>query len=116
MPKRNKDLAEQIGRRIAKRRKELNLTQEEAAERAELSLQFLACVERGIKGLGSESIVKLSRALDTSADYLLTGAMTGEESGYIQRLLTPMNEEQRQAVEEIIKKVLLVGGYEIPEK
>lgn len=116
MPKRNKDLAEQIGHRIARRRKELKLTQEEAAERAGLSLQFFACAERGIKGLGAESMIKISQALETSADYLLTGTMAQGEADYIQRLLAPMTEEQRQATVEIIKNVLLACKYKIPEK
>lgn len=51
MPKRNQELAREIGLRIARRRKELGWSQEETAERAGLSAQFLACVERGEKAL-----------------------------------------------------------------
>lgn len=76
MSKRNSNLAKQIGLRIAKRRKELKLTQEIAAEQAGISSQFLTCVERGTKGLGADSIIKISLALETSTDYLLTGSIS----------------------------------------
>lgn len=45
MPETNDDLAVEIGRRIAARRNQLRLTQEEAAERAGLTQQFFASVE-----------------------------------------------------------------------
>ena len=51
----------------------MGLTQEELADRSGLSQSFLTCVERGEKGLGFGSIVKISHALGTSTDYLLTG-------------------------------------------
>ena len=92
MPKRNTELAVEIGSRIAARRKELKWTQEEAAERAGLSHQFLACAERGIKGIGAESILKLCKAMDISADYLLAGCMTPAERDYLSQLLAPMSE------------------------
>lgn len=115
MPKRNSSLAEQIGQRIAKRRKELKLTQEIVAERAGISSQFLVCVERGTKGLGAESIIKISLPLDTSTDYLLTGFISQAEIDYIHHLLEPLTEDQRHAITEIIKNALLIGGYKIPE-
>lgn len=116
MPKRNTELAVEIGSRIAARRKELKWTQEEAAERAGLSHQFLACAERGIKGIGAESILKLCKAMDISADYLLAGCMTPAERDYLSQLLAPMSERQRDEVIEIIKHVLSACGYELPER
>ena len=116
MPKRNHELAKEIGMRIARRRRELGWNQEETAERAGLSAQFLACVERGEKGFSADSIVKVCHALDISADYLLTGCVTVSEVSYIQKLLAPMSEVQRAAAEEILKNLLLACGYEIPEK
>ena len=47
--KRDLLFAKEMGKRIAQRRKELGLTQEKAAERCGLSLQFFASVETGGK-------------------------------------------------------------------
>ena len=114
MAKRDAELKKEIGERAAKRRNELNLTQENVAEKAGLSQQFYACIERGIKGASAETLLKLSRALNISADYLLTGAMTQEEQDYINRMLRCLSEEQRLAAEEIIKNLLIACGYDLP--
>ena len=108
MPKRNVTQAALIGRRILKRRKELGLTQENLADRSGLSQSFLTCVERGEKGLGFDSIIKISCALETSV-------IRQNESDYIQRLLEQLDETQRDHTVEILKHLLIVGGHIPPE-
>ena len=115
MAKRNTKLMKEIGERMSKRRGELRLTQEMVAEKAGLSHQFYACIERGIKGASAETLLKICRALDTSADYLLMGAMTIEEREYTNRMLQRLNENQRTAAEEIIKNLLIACGYDLPQ-
>lgn len=115
MPKRNEPQAEQIGKRIYKKRKEMNLTQDTLAERSGLSQSFLTCVERGEKGLGYDSLIKLCDALGTSADYLLTGVMSPKESNYILSLFEPFNEDQREQAIEIVKHLLIMSGHTPPD-
>lgn len=105
----------EIGHRIFKRRKALGLTQEELADHAGLSHQFLACVERGEKGLGFDSIIKVSSALGTTTDYLLTGAITPEESDQIHALFELMSDIQRQAAMEIIQNLLIISRDNSPK-
>jgi len=64
---------EKMGKRIAQKRKELDLPQEELAERADISPQAMSTAERGIKALRPENLLKISKALNVSTDYLLTG-------------------------------------------
>ena len=116
MPKSDPNLSKTIGVRIAHRRQELGWTQAQAAERAGLSHQFYACAERGIKGIGVDSIIKICKTLEISADYLLTEAMPAQDKSYIIKMLETMNETQRQATEEIIKNVLIACGYDVPKK
>ena len=71
--------AQEMGKRVAQRRKELGLTQEKAAERCGLSQQFFASIETGGKNVRGESLLKLAMGLDISADYLLTGRVTDLE-------------------------------------
>ena len=73
MAKRNPELTLAIAKRISARRMELKLTQERAADLAGLSRPFYACIERGEKGVGADSLLKICTALEISADYLLTG-------------------------------------------
>lgn len=62
-----------MGLRIQELRKGLDLTQETLAERAGMTSQTISTAELGKKALRPENIVKLSRALGVSTDYLLTG-------------------------------------------
>ena len=64
----------EIGRRVAKRRRILNLTQEELAELAELSKTHVQNIERGSSKCSVESLMHLSDALQVTPDYLLSGS------------------------------------------
>ena len=63
-----------IGRRLRCRREELALTREKPAECAEISVQFLADIETGRKGMTVQTLRKLALALHCSADDLVFGA------------------------------------------
>lgn len=69
------DLLKDMGRRIMNRRKELGLTQEQLAAKADLTTQTISTAERGIKALRPENMVKICNALHMTADYLLMGQM-----------------------------------------
>lgn len=62
----------QIGRRIARRRNVLAMTQAELAEKADLSATYTGNVERGAR-CSIETLMKLCAALDVTPDYLLLG-------------------------------------------
>lgn len=68
----------EIGKRIARRRKRLGLTQAEVEERAELSYKYLSNIERGISIPSTEVIMRLAIALDTTPDEFLVGAVRNE--------------------------------------
>ena len=61
-----------IGQNISEYRKELNLTQEQLAERAGISQQFLSRLERGIAVPSVATIMSLCDAMDLEANNLLT--------------------------------------------
>lgn len=105
-----------IGKRIAARRTELRMTQEQAADLTGLSRPFYACIERGEKGVGAESLLKICKAFQISADYLLTGAMQPAERQYMNKMISQLNEDQRKAALTIIENLLQACGYELPER
>ena len=63
-----------IGKRLKSRRVTLEMTREKLAARAKISDKFLYELERGNKGMSAQTLLKLSRALDVSADWLLEAA------------------------------------------
>lgn len=66
-----------IGLRVRQRREELGLTREKMAERAGLSVQFMASVELGKQSMTTDSLKKVCRALCVSADYIVFGTRPG---------------------------------------
>lgn len=71
---------EEIGSRIKKLRESRNFTREELADKAEISSKFLYELEKGRKGLSADTLLKLSRTLSCSCDYILTGETFEKEN------------------------------------
>lgn len=66
---------EEIGKRIARRRKELGLKQSEVEEKADLSQKYLSNIERSISIPSIEVIMRIALALDTTPDEFLVGTL-----------------------------------------
>ena len=64
---------EAIGERVRHRRRVLRLTQEQVAERVEVSTSFIGHIERAEKKPSLETMTKLARALNISLDELVLG-------------------------------------------
>ena len=98
----------EIGKRIIKRRKQLGLSQEQLAELADVSPQMISTAERGSKSILSENLYKISKALNVSADYLLSGEITESSFSemYKRVLKTPaeMQEKIFQLIDILLEK------------
>lgn len=98
----------EMGKRIIKRRKQLGLSQEQLAELADVSPQMISTAERGNKSILSENLYKISKALNVSADYLLSGEITESSFSemYKRILKTPaeMQEKIFQVIDILLEK------------
>ena len=99
----NRTLIQEMGIRIIIRRRQLGLTQEELAEKAELNSQVISTAELGKKALRPENIARLSKALDVSADYLLTGMIIDKDILLIDQKIRGLSVEQVHHLENIIE-------------
>lgn len=63
-----------LGRRVKDLRRQQNMTQEELAEKIDVSASFLGHIERGTRIASLETLVKLCQALDTDPNYLLAAS------------------------------------------
>ena len=72
----------QIGRRIAKRLKKLNLKQAEVSERADISNTYMSNIERAKSIPSTEVIMRLAFALETTPDEFLVGTARHEDGGW----------------------------------
>ena len=62
-----------LGLNVRKRREGLDLTQLEAAEKADLDPTYISGIERGVRNPSLISIARLAKALKTTASELCTG-------------------------------------------
>lgn len=61
------------GKRIAALRKEKGLTQEQLAEKINISTSTLGKIERGIQGFSIDLLIEMAIFFDISTDYILIG-------------------------------------------
>ena len=99
---------EEIGQRIAERRKRLGLTQEALAERGEVITQFVSYAEAGKRAMRPENLLKISSALGVSADYLLTGDIIDKDMLLLSEKLKQLSPSQLRIVESIIDETILL--------
>ncbi len=107
----------ETGNRILKLRKEQGLTRERLAEMADISVQFLADIEKGRKNMTVTTLRKLSAALLVTTDYIVNGkenssTETENELLSLCRALSP----KRQANAAKLLRVFLEALNENEEK
>ena len=93
---------QEIGKRIMDRRKKLGLTQEALAEKGEVTTQFVSYAESGKQAMRPENLLKISSALEVSADYLLTGEIIDKDLLILSDKLRRLTPSQVRTVEAII--------------
>ena len=69
----------EIGKRIARRRKELGLRQSQVSELADISDPYMSNIERAVSIPSTEVIMRLALALDTTPDEFLVGTARRKE-------------------------------------
>lgn len=94
-----------MGDRIREVRKKQGLTQDQLAERLDVSVEFVGQIERAQKLPSMQVFIKLIEVLNVSADYLLrdsvsTGQLFGDNA--IGRKLEKLKPKQRIALEALI--------------
>ena len=94
-----------IGDRIKEIRKKRGLTQEQLAEKLDISVQFVGQIERGLKLPSMPVFIKLVEILNVSSDYLLrdsvsTGQLLGDNA--LGRKIENLKLKHRIALEALI--------------
>lgn len=93
----------EIGIRISKRRKDLGLTQEQLAEKMDVSIQMISNLERGNKAIKIENLIKLSDILQVSTDYILLGKYTDKDNEQLFKKINTLTSREYQLVSDLIE-------------
>lgn len=98
----------EIGGRLRKLREHRELTRERLAEYADISVQFLADIEMGRKGMTVQTLRKLATALHCSSDTIVFGnqVMKKNTEDSLRALFLSLSPKQVEQVEEILKLIL----------
>ena len=91
-----------VGQRITERRKKLGWTQEELAEKGDLTPQFVSYAESGKRAMRPENLLKISSTLGGSADYLLTGEIIDKDLLLLSNKLQKLSASQLRIIENIV--------------
>lgn len=72
-------MEKEIGHRIKKRRKELGITQTQIQQKTNISSGNLSCIENGKYLPSAMALMELSKILNCSVDWILTGNLPDTE-------------------------------------
>jgi len=86
-----KQLLKEMGKRYFEARKSKGLTQEEAAEIAEVTQQAISGAELGKSFLSPDSMLRLCTAYGISCDYLLTGEISDKDAFIIDKQIKELD-------------------------
>ena len=92
----------EIGGRIKEVRKERGITQEQLAEYADISVEFVSLVETGRSSLKVPTLAKIASALTISTDYLIYGSAHYTENPKINAMLSKVPDSKKNQVEKLI--------------
>ncbi|WP_428268647.1 helix-turn-helix domain-containing protein [Haliangium sp.] len=103
----DKALAQSIGQAARAARISLQLTQEDAAERIGVSVEFYSRIERGAALPSLQTFVRMSYVLDVSSDVMI-GRRTAEPGGVSPKVVTsllPQAQEERPEVRRVLRRL-----------
>ncbi len=103
------DLKKSFGRRVKELRKKSGLTQEELAEKTELSVTFIGLVERGVNIPSVKTCDKIAKALGVSLDELFYFQRDDKRMNMIKSLLFKIRKgkiEEISLINEVAERIL----------
>lgn len=105
---------QEIGRRITERRKKLGWTQEELAEKGDMTAKFVSYAESGKRAMRPENLLKMSSALGVSADYLLTGQLVDKDLLLLSDKMRKLSPSQLRVIESIVDECVRLFNEDAP--
>ena len=94
-----------VGLRIREVRESMNLSREKFSEKCDISVSFLADVERGKKSLTAKTLYKICTSMDVSADYIILGHKKGFDKDMSIEVLNSFSNEQLEHVTTILQEI-----------
>lgn len=106
--KEKKEINVQIGEQVKYAREQAKITQEQLAERIEVSPQYISDLERGVVGISISTLKKLCSVLHISSDQILFAKQPENDISIIAEKCKHLSEKQFDLLSDIIDKFIEV--------
>ncbi len=97
-----KEINIQIGEQIRIAREQAKLTQEQFAEKIEVSPQYISDLERGVVGISIPTLKRACVALGVTSDQILFGAASESRNTAIEKRCVNLTDEDFAALMDIV--------------
>lgn len=94
--------------RIRKAREEMGYTREKFAELLDVSVSYMAEVERGRTGISVKMLMKICNVLGLSADYILFGEKRTDDEKLLEKL-NRIDPQYIPLLDSVITELLALG-------
>ncbi len=92
----------EVGIRITELRRKRGYTREKLSELADVSIQFLADIEKGRKSMTIATLRKLASALLVTTDYIVNGTCAQDKNSDIISILDSLSDKNKKQAEKIL--------------
>ena len=104
MMRAKKEINIQIGEQIKSAREQAKLTQEQFAERIDVSPQYVSDLERGVVGVSIATLKRICTVLCVSSDQILFGQETENRAAAIAEKCKALSDKQYMILSDIVSK------------
>lgn len=98
-----------LGKHIKEVRERSQITQQELADRTELSIQFISKIETARKGASLDSLIRIADALGVTLDELLSGNQLNNPTDYqtdIDEIMASCNSTEKRYIYLVIDSLV----------
>ncbi|MBQ8786520.1 MAG: helix-turn-helix transcriptional regulator [Oscillospiraceae bacterium] len=92
----------EVGARITEMRKQRGYTREKLSEFSDVSVQFLADIEKGRKSMTIATLKRIAAALLVPTDYIVNGTNVNDDNDGIIFILNTLSDKNKKQAEKIL--------------
>lgn len=92
----------EVGKRIAELRHRRGYTREKLSEIADVSVQFIADIEKGRKSMTISTLRKISSALFATTDYIVNGTAEDDNDSAVVSIFNSLSAKDKKQAEIIL--------------
>ncbi len=92
----------EVGARITELRKQRGYTREKLSELADVSVQFLADIEKGRKSMTVATLKRIAAALLVPTDHIVNGTTDTDDNDGIISILNTLSDKNKKQAEKIL--------------